>query len=74
MKQKLTAVVAATALALSIPSAALAAQGGVPSSTKPCPAKGQGQGPKQAPKNNKGKKCGFQRVVAPEPPPEEVTE
>ncbi len=66
--QKLTALAATSALALSIPGAALADKGGVPHSSKPCPSKSQSKKEKKTPKNTKGKKCGFQRT----PPVEET--
>jgi hypothetical protein len=57
-----TAAVLATgaAMALSFPLAgAVADQGGVPHSSKPCPTKSKGHGPKKSAPNDKGKKCGF---------------
>lgn len=65
---KLSALAATAALAVSIPGAALADQGGVPHSSKPCPTKSPDKKAKKAPKNTKGKKCGFQRT----PPVEET--
>jgi hypothetical protein len=61
--RKLTALVAATALALAAPAASFANHGG-PHSSKPCPttAKAQGHGPKKPAKNMHGKKCGFQKL------------
>jgi hypothetical protein len=58
MRRKSVAVLAAAALALAAP-AAFAGKGGVPHSTKPCPSKAKGKGPKKAAHNDKGKKCGF---------------
>jgi hypothetical protein len=60
--RKLIALVTAAVLSMAVPTAALADQGGVPHSTKPCPSKGKGKGPKKGPPNGKGKKCGFNRV------------
>jgi hypothetical protein len=60
MRRKSVAVLAAAALALAAP-AAFADKGGVPHSTKPCPSKAKGKGPKKAAPNQKGKKCGFNR-------------
>lgn len=62
LRRRLIALVSAAALCVAVPTAALADQGGVPHNTKPCPSKSQGQGPKKAPHNTKGKKCGFNRV------------
>ena len=60
--RKLVALATAAALALALPTAALGDRGGVPHSTKPCPSKSKGKGPKKAAPNGKGKKCGFNRV------------
>jgi hypothetical protein len=57
-RHKGVAILAAAAVALTAP-VALANQGGIPQSTKPCPSKAQGHGPKKPQPNNKGKKCGF---------------
>lgn len=61
--RKAVAAVTATALALAIPASGLAAKGGQPSSTKPCPThkhsgkhKGATHGKKKG--ASKGKKCG----------------
>jgi hypothetical protein len=62
MRRKLIATVAAVALGVSVP-AASAIQGGIPASTKPCPGKAQGNGPKKGAPNTKGKKCGFNRTA-----------
>jgi hypothetical protein len=62
--RKLTAVAAATALALSAPAAALADHGERHGPKGPCPTLGkqQGSGPKKPPPNNNGRKCGFQKA------------
>ena len=64
MKTKLTAIATAAALALSVPAVAGADRGGVPHSTKPCPAKaggGKGKGHKKhSSKKQRGKRCGQQ--------------
>lgn len=71
---KLTALAVTAAVAVSIPAAALADQGGVSHSSKPCPSKSQAKKAKKAPKNTNGKKCGFQRTPPPvdETPPVET--
>jgi hypothetical protein len=58
MRRKSVAVLTAAVLALAAP-AAFADRGGVPHSTKPCPSKSKGNGPKHTAPNDKGKKCGF---------------
>ena len=57
--RKLTALVAAMALALAAPAASFADHGDT-HSPKPCPTKGHGAKKKTA-KNDHGKKCGFQK-------------
>ena len=54
-------MVGAAALCVAVPGAALADQGGVPHSTKPCKSKANGNGPKKDAPNDKGKKCGFKK-------------
>jgi hypothetical protein len=57
---KLAALTTGVALAFSFPVASsVADKGGVPHSTKPCPAKGKGA--KKSAPNSKGKKCGFHK-------------
>jgi hypothetical protein len=64
MRRKSVAILTATTLALTAPAAAIAGQGGVPNSTKPCPGKAtKAQGPKKGAPNTKGKKCGFNRTT-----------
>jgi hypothetical protein len=58
MSRKSVAIITAAALAVASP-AAFADQGGVPHSTKPCPSKSKGKGPKKGAPNTHGKKCGF---------------
>jgi hypothetical protein len=60
-RRKLVALVGAAALCVAVPGAALADQGGVPHSTKPCKSKANGNGPKKDAPNTKGKKCGFKK-------------
>jgi hypothetical protein len=60
MRRKSVAIITAAVLAVAAP-AAFADKGGVPHSTTPCPSKAKGNGPKQAPHNTHGKKCGFNR-------------
>ena len=69
--RKLIALAATLALAGSMSGTALADQGGVPHSDKPCPTKDESKKPKKekkAPKNTNGKKCGHQKT----PPVEET--
>jgi hypothetical protein len=59
--RRFVAVLAAGALAVSVPAVSSADQGGVPHPSHPCPTgKSQGKGPKSPPNNTRGKKCGFQ--------------
>jgi hypothetical protein len=62
-RSRLVALVSAAALCVTVPTAALANQGGVPNNPhgKSCPSKGKGHGPKKGAHNDKGKKCGFNR-------------
>jgi hypothetical protein len=60
-RRRLVAFVSAAALCVAVPGAALADQGGVPHSSKACPSKGKGNGPKKDAPNDKGKKCGFKK-------------
>jgi hypothetical protein len=59
-RRKGVAILTAAAVALTAPTA-FANQGGVPHSTKPCPKKAKGHGPKHGAPNTKGNKCGFNR-------------
>jgi hypothetical protein len=61
VRRKSIAIITAAALALAAP-AAFADRGGVPHSTKPCPTKAKGKGPKHEAPNDHGKKCGFNRT------------
>ena len=62
LRRKLIALVSAAALCVAVPGAALAGQGGVPHSTKPCKSKVHGNGPKKDdPQPSKGKSCGFKK-------------
>ncbi|HLL86781.1 MAG TPA: hypothetical protein VK387_05680 [Thermoleophilaceae bacterium] len=65
--RKLAAILAGLALAVSAPAAALADHGERHGPKGPCPTVGkqQGNGPKKTPKNNKGRKCGFQKAPGP---------
>jgi hypothetical protein len=66
VQRRVVALVSAAALCVSVPGAVLADEGGVPHNTKPCkslPSQAKAKGPKQQPKNNKGKKCGFHRAA-----------
>jgi hypothetical protein len=60
MRPKAIAILTAAALTVGAP-AAFADKGGVPHSTKPCPTKSKGKGPKHEARNDHGKKCGFSR-------------
>jgi hypothetical protein len=56
--RRAAALATGLALALSFPTASsVANKGGVPHSQKPCKAKKKGK--KHAPRNDNGKKCGF---------------
>ena len=64
--RKLAAVVAALALAVSVPLTALGSHGHPHGPKGPCPTAGkQGKGPKTTPKNANGRKCGFQKSPGP---------
>ena len=62
--RKLIGLVACGVLALgaALPASGVADTGGVPHTTKPCPAKGHGHGPKHEARNSHGRKCGFHRA------------
>jgi hypothetical protein len=58
---KAAAVLGSLALVLSTAGVGSANKGGVPHSTKPCPAKAGKHTHKHPPKNDNGKKCGHRR-------------
>jgi hypothetical protein len=70
---KLVTLAACGALALgaALPTSGFADSGGVPHTSKACPAHGHGhaQGPKRAAPNSHGHKCGFAQATSSPPPP-----